>query len=144
MQLKKKAEPKEGQKPVRLSRNSVETYRKFDDKSLLEVVAMEGDNLIDIKTGISSNNIPALLLEYKDHVVAFSFSNGTDETFMESESGLDGIFRIRRTQARDSEGNIKKGETPENGTGPLTISFGKAGTITYSDVKQIAGVVVPA
>jgi hypothetical protein len=145
MKLVKDRTKKTAEKPVVLVRNNVNTYaEKFDGKSLVDIIEEEGDDLINIMTGISSAGYPALLLEYKDKILSFPFSNSIDETFMDSEDGLDGTFRKNRTQARDKAGNILPGETPENGTGPMIISYGKTGTITYSDVKTVAGVVVPA
>lgn len=132
MALLKKAAVKN--KPVVLANNSIEDFRKFDNKTLAEVDEME--TLVDIKIGKSTyegNVINNLVLEYEDKKVAIAFSRKLQpEDLVDDDILATSVFRIaRRKGPEDKEGDYA------NYSGSLGISFGKPSGITFEEETSL-------
>lgn len=127
-------------KPYVLANDNLDLFRNLDGKSLVELDAIMEIKSIEVVN--STNEIPALVLEFKDKKVAFPFSRGLSNDFgevkeyMKEEDSAYGIFRVRRKRAKDAQGQIKPGED-ELPTGPEFIAFGKPSGLTYKDVEVI-------
>lgn len=129
-------------KPIHLANNDVAAWEVFNGKTLIEVDATQA--LTDIKVAMSTNDIPALVLEFADKKVAFPFSYGFDSADMSDPDIANyGTFYVRNKRLKDAAGNVLEGQelTP---TGPKYISFGKPSGITFKSEESIVASEVAA
>lgn len=140
---KKVAEQQQNAKPIVLANDNISLWRDLDGMSLVELDAL-GDKweLHSLEVATSTNDIPALLLEFKDKFVAFPFSKGIGgdpadaKAFMKETDSAYGKFYIRRKRKLDPQGQVLPGEdlTP---TGAEMIFFGKPSGIVYKERELI-------